>query len=308
MKNKAKAILLNSVNFIYVVFLLIQLLPNRTKGDSGFALFVFVFVSALEVLYLLLTVGKAGTAFHKTSTQIIGIIFAAFVVWELLTAKFNILPEAMFPSPEIVLRQLIDDSDRLFSDILSSFNVILQGYLLALVLGIVLGLVCGWNKTLCSPLTYISAFLKQIPPIVYIPYAIALLPYYSMVSTFVIFVASFWPIFSCTFSGVANVDKKTIDSARVLNVSTSSMLFNIILPSALPEIFIGCNQGLAYSFILLTSAEMIGGNSGIGYYIKYYSDFGDFKRIIVGIIVIGILISIITFGVNKLQKFLLRWR
>lgn len=308
MKHKLKEIILNPVNAIFLAAVLILFLPNNTEKDSGFPLYTLIVIAASEVIYLAVSAFVKKAELRRSTAQIIGIIISVIGAWALLTAKFNVLPQAMFPSPEIVFHQLLDDSDRLMTDVLYSLSVILKGYIPALILGIVLGLICGWNKTLCSPLTYVSAFLKQIPPIVYIPYAIALLPMYSMVSAFIIFAASFWPIFSCTFSGVANVDKHIIDSANVLKLNTPSMLANVILPASLPEIFIGCNQGLAYSFILLTSAEMIGGNSGIGYYIKYYSDFGDFKRIIVGIIVIGIVITVFTFAVNKLQSFLLRWR
>ena len=87
-----------------------------------------------------------------------------------------------------------------------------------------------------------------------------------------------------------------------------TMLFSVILPASLPQIFIGCNQGLTVSFVLLTSAEMIGAQSGLGFYIKNYSDFGDYTRTLVGLIVIGIVIVVISFGFNKIQKYLLRWK
>jgi NitT/TauT family transport system permease protein len=86
------------------------------------------------------------------------------------------------------------------------------------------------------------------------------------------------------------------------------MLFRIILPASLPQIFTGCNQGLSVSFILLTSAEMIGARSGLGYYVKNFSDLGDYTRIIVGVLVIGIVVTVIVFFFNKLQRFLLRWK
>ncbi len=179
-------------------------------------------------------------------------------------------------------------------------EIILQGYLLALVIAIPLGLFLGWSARLGSAATYISKFLGAIPPIVYIPYGIALLPTFRSVSVFVIFLATFWPVLAGTMSGVMNVDKKTIDSAKVLNV--------VILPASLQQIFIGCNQGLTVSFVLLTSAEMIGAQSGLGYYIKNYSDFGDYTRTLVGLIVIGIVIVAISFAFNKIQKYLLRWK
>ena len=74
------------------------------------------------------------------------------------------------------------------------------------------------------------------------------------------------------------------------------------------KIFIGCNQGLSVSFILLTSAEMIGARDGMGYYIKQYSDFGDYTRTIVGLLVIGVVVIVISFLFNKLQRYLLRWK
>lgn len=109
-------------------------------------------------------------------------------------------------------------------------------------------------------------------------------------------------------SGVLNVEKKVIDSAKVLNVNKFTMLFSVILPSALPQIFIGCNQGLSVSFILLTSAEMIGARSGLGYYVKNYSDLGDYTRTIVGLLVIGVVVVAISFLFNKLQNHLLKWK
>ena len=143
---------------------------------------------------------------------------------------------------------------------------------------------------------------------VYIPYGIALLPTFRSVSVMVIFLASFWPALAGTMAGSLNVEKRILDSTRSLNVGKLSMLFHIVLPAALPQIFTGCNQGLSISFILLTSAEMIGARSGLGYYVKNFSDLGDYTRIIVGVLAIGIVVTVIVFFFNKLQRRLLRWK
>ncbi len=230
------------------------------------------------------------------------------ILWTLATAKLNLLKESLFPPPGKVLYQLIADKDKILVNILSSLGIIIQGYLLAAVVSIPMGLFIGWSARLGTAATYISKFLSAIPPIVYIPYGIALLPTFKSVSVFVIFLAAFWPILAGTMSGVLNVDKKMIDSAKVLNVNRFTMLFSVILPAALPQIFIGCNQGLTVSFILLTSAEMIGASDGLGYYVKNYSDFGDYTRAIAGILVIGIVVVAISFLFNKLQQYLLRWK
>ena len=104
------------------------------------------------------------------------------------------------------------------------------------------------------------------------------------------------------------MDRRALDSARVLNVRGTKMLFRVILPGSLPLIFNGLNIGLTLSFILLTSAEMIGGNTGMGYYVKFYSDFGDYARILGGILVIGVVITTIGVLFGRLQAWLTRWR
>lgn len=104
------------------------------------------------------------------------------------------------------------------------------------------------------------------------------------------------------------MDERILNSARVLNVGRAKTLTRVVLPSALPLIFNGLNIALCLSFILLTSAEMIGGSVGMGYYVKYYSDFGDYTRILAGIIVIGVVITFISTLLNGLQRYLTRWK
>ncbi len=295
------------VHGLFAVLILIQFLPDKLQTET-YIFYVIWFAVGVEILTLILSAVIKKTASLNLFTDIVGFIYGLLIAWTLATAKFNLLKAALFPPPGKVFRQFINDYDKILVNIQSSVGIILQGYLLALMIAIPLGLFLGWNARLGSSATYISKFLGAIPPIVYIPYGIALLPTFKSVSVFVIFLATFWPVLGGTMSGVMNVEKKTIDSAKVLNVGKFTMLFSVILPASLQQIFIGCNQGLTVSFVLLTSAEMIGAQSGLGYYIKNYSDFGDYTRTIVGLIVVGIVIVIISFIFNSIQKYLLRWK
>ncbi len=298
---------LRIVHALFIVFLLIQFLPNQltTETYAGYAVW---FVVGVEILTLLVSGMIKKSVSLNLFVDIVGFVYGLLIVWTLATAKFNLLKPALFPPPGKVFRQFICDYDKILVNIQSSIGIILQGYLLAIAVAVPLGLFLGWSARLGSAATYISKFLGAIPPIVYIPYGIALLPTFRSVSVFVIFLATFWPVLAGTMSGVMNIEKKTIDSAKVLNVNRFTMLFSIMLPASLQQIFIGCNQGLTVSFVLLTSAEMIGAQSGLGYYIKNYSDFGDYTRTIVGLIVVGIVIVAISFIFNRIQKFLLRWK
>ena len=298
---------LRLVHLLFIVLLLIQLLPDKLSGDT-YAQYVVWFAVGVEILTLIVSSFIKKPIGLTLFVDIVSFIYGLLIAWTLATAKFNLLKPALFPPPGRVFWQLIGDYEKIITNIFSSVGIILQGYLLAAASAIILGLLLGSSERLGNVATYISKFLGAIPPIVYIPYGIALLPTFRSVSVFVIFLATFWPVLAGTMSGVMNVDKKTIDSAKVLNVGKITMLFSVILPASLQQIFIGCNQGLTVSFVLLISAEMIGAQSGLGYYIKNYSDLGDYTRTLVGLIVIGIVIVVISFGFNKIQKYLLRWK
>ncbi len=299
--------LLRVAHLLFVILLLVQLLPDRSTKDVYTGALI-AFAVGLEALTLALSFLIKKKESLTLLLDIVGFIFVLLTVWSLATAKFNVLNDLLFPAPGKVLHQFAEDREKIIINIKSSLGITVKGFLLAAAAAIPLGLFLGWNARLGGAATYISKFFSSIPPIVYIPYGIALLPTFRSVSVFVIFLATFWPVFAGTMSGVMHVDQRIIDSAKVLNVPKPEMLFSVILPAALPQIFLGCNQGLSVSFILLTSAEMIGARDGMGYYVKYYSDFGDYTRTITGLLVIGVVVIGVTFLFNLLQKRMLRWK
>ena len=299
--------LLRVTHLLFVILLLVQLLPDRSAKDvyTGALIAFAVGLEAVTVALSFLIKKKESLSLLL---DIVGFIFVLLTLWSLATAKFNVLNDLLFPAPGKVLHQFAEDREKIIINIKSSLGITVKGFLLAAAAAIPLGLFLGWNARLGGAATYISKFFSSIPPIVYIPYGIALLPTFQSVSVFVIFLATFWPVFAGTMNGVMHVDQRIIDSAKVLNVPKPEMLFSVILPAALPQIFLGCNQGLSVSFILLTSAEMIGARDGMGYYVKYYSDFGDYTRTITGLLVIGIVVIGVTFLFNLLQKRMLKWK
>ncbi len=298
---------LRIAHLLFIALILIQFLPDKSTAET-FTPLIIKFAVGIEVVVIAASVFIKKEESLSLLFDVAGFIFIVLGAWTLVTAKFNYLNETLFPAPGKVLNQLFEDRDKIFINIKSSLITTFKGFFLAVVIAIPLGLFIGWSARLGSAATYITKFFSSIPPVVYIPYGIALLPTLSSVPVFVIFLATFWPVFAGTMSGVMGVDKKMIDSAKVLNVGKAEMLFRVILPASLQQIFLGCNQGLSVSFILLTSAEMIAATDGMGYYVKNYSDFGDYTRTITGLLVIGVMVIAVTFLFNKLQNYFLRWK
>lgn len=298
-------------NGLFIVLLLIQLLPGSATRIADHPECTVVLALILEAILITVSFIVKKEQSLQVFTDIIGFVFAVLIFWVLVTSKLNLLDSAkgaIFPPLGAVLMQFVVDFEIMLVNIYDSLALIIQGYLIGVVIAIPLGLFLGWYARVGAAAGYIAKFLGSISPIVYIPYAIVLLPTFRAASVFVIVAATFWPVLASTMSGVLNVDKRIVDSAKALGVSRLTMLFRIILPASLPQIFIGCNQGLSVSFILLLSAEMIGARSGMGYYVNNYANFGNYTSALAGVFVIGIVITAITFLFNLFQHFLLKWK
>jgi NitT/TauT family transport system permease protein len=298
--------IINAANILFLFALLLEFIPSGREETASW--YYIGLIVVLEVFYILNVVFKKDKEKVQTIGDILSIVFALFIIWELITSKLDLVDKMLFPSPSLILSLFVSELPELLKGLVSSLQLLLGGYVLALLLAIPLALIIGWRKRLFKAVNPLTKVLGPIPPIVYIPYAIALLPTFKTSSIFIIFIGAFWPIFINTLNGVFNVERKIIDSAKALNVKERSMLFQVILPATLPSIISGATIGLVMSFILLTAAEMIGATSGLGWYVKYFSDFADYPRVIVGIIFIGIVVTAITFLFDKIEGYLLRWR
>jgi len=293
-------------DFIFILYLAFALaLPSVAKAHSEYL------VGLISITWATFVVARI---FNKNSEKVIVfgdalmVVYIFLLLWELATSKFAWLDKFLYPTPGIVIKLFIEDMPNLLKGLASSSGLLIGGFGLALITAIPMGLYFGYKKRLKLAAKPFAKVLGPIPPIVYIPYAIAVLPTFRAASIFIIFLGAFWPIFINTLNGVSDIDKKIMDSARMLNLNDRKMLLNVILPGSISAIMSGATIGLSFSFILLTSAEMIGATSGMGWHVKYFSDFADYPRVITGILFIGIVVTIITFFFDKLEKYLLRWR
>ena len=243
---------------------------------------------------------------RKTKDRVL-LVVIILALWKGLT-QFGNLDALLYPSPETVAGLLWEDRALFLESLRSSFVLLIGGGLLAVITAIPLGLVVGWYRRLYEVAEPLMNLLGPVPPIVYIPYAIALLPTFQSASVFIIFIGAFWPLFLNTVIGVRGVERGLLYSARTLGLSQVTMLWHILLPGALPQIFAGGMISLVMSFILLTAAEMIGATSGLGWYVKNFADFADYPRVVAGNVVIGAVVSVLLIFYNALQSYLLRWR
>ncbi len=283
--------------FLVLVFLILQPSVEGTKSYTSF----LVIVIAVEAALL-------ASRKKKAAIDIGIIVFVALILWEYITAKVGVKDAMLYPAPENVFNIFVTDYKKILEGVGSSLRLMGLAFALALFFGVGLGLIVGLSDRLSSTVMPIVRVISPIPPIIYSPYAVALLPSFRAASIFVITMTIFWSIFMNMVLSVRQIDRKIMDSARTLNLNQSSMILHVLLPYSLPGIINSVSVSVSTSFLVLTAAEMIGATSGLGWYIKYNADFANFTKVIAGIFVIGVVVTVLNALISLVKKLLIRWR
>lgn len=235
-------------------------------------------------------------------------VYLFLILWEASTRVFDLLSSVLFPSPEEVFHVFYTERVLMVTGLFSSLYILLIGFAIALVFGNLLGLFVGWNTRLKNSFYPVAKVFSPIPPMIYTPYLIALLPTFSMASISVIGLGLFWPTFMNMINRVGSMDRRIIDSANSMGVSTPIMLLKVILPYSIPGIVGGLRVQLSTTFMVLVMAEMIGAQSGLGFFVKKYSDYADYTRVMAGIIFIGIVITLLNQLLSVIENKTIRWK
>ena len=247
------------------------------------------------------------------------------VVWEALTRGGFINPQIL-PAPSQVLLKWIAYlkplepydpagtsylawffSGELPHDALASIIRVVGGFGIGAGLALPLGLLMGGSARIYQLMNPLVQLLRPIPPIAYIPLAILWFGLGNPPAFFLISLGAFFPVLMNTISGVRTVDEIYIRAARNLGASGATLFLRIILPAATPHILTGLRVGIGVAFIVVIVAEMIAVNNGLGFRILEAREFMWSDKIIAGMITIGLLGLAIDTGMDRINRYLLRW-
>ena len=286
-------------HILFLVLVILIFMPSLDSVDSYISVLVVAVVIEIAVI-----------AKRKSSVACdIGIILYLFlIIWEYITAKAGVKNTMLYPAPENVFGIFIKDYAKVLEGVLSSLKLLFIAFGIAIILGVGLGLFVGLSDRLSGTLLPIVRVISPIPPVIYSPYAVALLPSFRAAAIFVVTLTIFWSMFMSMVLSVREIDKKIMDSARTLNLSKGSMILHVLIPYSLPGIINSISVSVSTSFLVLTAAEMIGATSGLGWYVKYNSDFANFTKVVFGIVMIGVVVTLLNTLVGLLRKLLIRWK
>jgi NitT/TauT family transport system permease protein/sulfonate transport system permease protein len=241
--------------------------------------------------------------------QIIFPLVCFFLIWQIFSAV-GILNSQFLPSPVEIIKRMFEllSQNSFAVDILQSIKRVFVGFALAGIFGISLGIVCGMYKPIYSFLNPIIELFRPIPPIAWIPLAILWFGLGDNPAFFLVFLGAFFPIFTNTYLGVSSTDE--IYKRAALNLGANKKMFvtDILIPSALPNIFAGLKVGLGVGWMVVITAEMVGAQSGLGYMIQLNRIILEIPSVVVGMITIGMVGFVMNKFMVYLEKTLVPWK
>jgi NitT/TauT family transport system permease protein len=183
-----------------------------------------------------------------------------------------------------------------------------QGFTLAALVGVPLGLLIGWSKSISQMFDPMIQSLRPIPITAWLPFSIAIFGIRDIGSIFLIFLGGFYAIVVNTTQGARDVDRNLVRAALMMGASRTQLLLRVVLPAAMPSIFTGLRIGLGISWTAVIVSEMVAVKSGLGYVLwdAYY--VGRMDIVLADMVSIGAMGYISDRIIVFIERRMLVWR
>jgi nitrate/nitrite transport system permease protein len=220
------------------------------------------------------------------------------------------------PDTEIKIRPY-NGSATYIDKIWTSLYTVFTGFMLATLVAVPLGLLCGMSPVINTAINPLIQIFKPVSPLAWLP-IITLVVSAAYVTTddswfeksfltsaITVTLCSLWPTLINTAVGVSSIDKDLVNVGKVLRLNWSTQITKIIIPSAMPYIFTGMRLSLGVGWMVLIAAEMLAQNPGLGKFV--WDEFqngssNSLGRIMVAVLTIGIIGFILDRIMQTLQK------
>jgi len=232
----------------------------------------------------------------------------ALAAWEIVTAKLDLLPLPFFPSPQAFVEVYTDDWRRLGESLLNSVLLLVRGFAIGAAVGFAIGVALGWSPRVGYWIHPIMRVVGPLPATAWLPLAFFILPTSGSASTFLIALATAFPLAVLTWSGVAGVQTAYYDVARTLGANPRFLILKVAIPAALPHVFVGLFMGLGSSFAVLVVAEMLGVKSGLGWYLQWAQGWAAYANMYGALLVMALMCSTLITLLFRLRDRLLAWQ
>jgi len=237
-----------------------------------------------------------------------------FGVWE-LSIRFGFLSDRTMCTPSTVIKTFIlkltetkPDGATITVHFLSSIKLSLAGFLMAVAIGVPLGLFMGYYKALDSLLMPVFEIVRPIPPIAWIPIIILTLGIGFEAKLFIVFISAFVPCVVNSYLGIRLTNQTLINVARTFGASEWQIFSKVCVPSSMNMVFAGIRISLGNAWSTLVAAEMLASTKGLGYMIQMGRTLIRPDIIVVGMVTIGLTGALMAMLLGLCEKKVAPWR
>jgi len=239
-------------------------------------------------------------------------ILVALAAWQFIAAVIIRYP-FILPAPTDVASaffSLVGKGD-IFVDLGTSLVHFAIGLGLALLVGIPMGIIMGWNRRIEAVVDPLIELLRPIPPLAWIPFAIIWFGLTTFSAGFIIFIGAVFPIIINTYSGFRGVPRVFVEAGKMLGCTKDRDLVRYIaLPAALPSVAAGIRIATGVGWMCLVAAELFGvSNYGLGQKLWFYYSLHQMDSVVVYMILLGLIgLAFDMVFRHYVDKKFLKWR
>jgi taurine transport system permease protein len=218
------------------------------------------------------------------------------------------------PKPEdiwIAFRQAVAgdlDNHTLWVHFLWSMYRVFSAFLLAVLIGIPVGIAMGVSRIARGIFDPPVEFYRPLPPLAYLPLMIIWFGIGEQAKIMLLFLAIFAPVALSARAGVRSVSQEQIQAALSMGATRAQVVRHVILPGAMPEILVGLRIGMGVGWTTLVAAEMVAADAGLGKMVYNASNFLRTDVVILGIFAIGFVAYVFELIMRWLERTLVPWK
>jgi ABC-type nitrate/sulfonate/bicarbonate transport system permease component len=249
--------------------------------------------------------------YRKHESLILGgaAVIVTLAVWQAAWSAGKISPLFM-SGPSAIAKRFHDDllQGHLLGDLAYSGKNFAIGFVLAVIAGVLLGVVVGWYKRVEMVLGPFLNALYATPRVAMVPLIIIWFGIGMWSKVFIVFISAFFPVLINTIGGMRAIDRDLLRAARAFCASDRQIFTTVAIPGAVPFILTGIRQGVALGLIGVVVGEMFGGSQGIGFMVAYGGQTFATDTLFVGVLIIAFAGIVLTSLAEQLEKRFSRWR
>lgn len=233
---------------------------------------------------------------------------AVLLAWY-LSGKYELVPTTLLVPPERVWETAKDmwSTGELQTHVGWSLRRVFLGYLIGSGAGIVLGAAVGISRRAQVWLGPTLDIFKQVPVFAWAPMMMLFFGIEEASKLAFVAVACFYPVLLNTSLGVQSVQSRHREVGEAFGLSRTRIFLRIVVPSAVPSVLVGLRQSIALAWMALVSAELLGAESGIGYFMTYSRLLFQMDGVIVGVLAVGAIGILTNALLDGLERWLVPW-